>query len=63
RELGVQPADCLAVEDSPNGVMSAVAAGLHVVMVPDQTEPDEELAKKLYACIPSLHELPELLGK
>ncbi|MGN1147378.1 MAG: HAD family hydrolase, partial [Lachnospiraceae bacterium] len=28
RELGVQPADCLAVEDSPNGVMSAVAAGL-----------------------------------
>lgn len=59
-KLGESPADCLAVEDSPNGVLSAVAAGLSVVMIPDQTQPDEELAKKLFACIPSLNDLPGL---
>jgi HAD superfamily hydrolase (TIGR01509 family) len=32
--LGVDPADCLAVEDSPTGVRSAVAAGCRVVAVP-----------------------------
>lgn len=59
--LGKSPEACFAVEDSPNGVLSAYAAGLKVIMVPDQTEPDEDLAEKLYACIPSLGELPAVL--
>ena len=58
KELGADPAECLAVEDSPNGVLSAAAAGMKVVMVPDQTQPDEMLREKLYACIESLTELP-----
>lgn len=61
KELGADPSECLAVEDSPNGVLSAVTAGMKVVMVPDQTEPDEELKEKLYACVESLLELPEIL--
>ncbi len=61
KELGADPAECLAVEDSPNGVLSASAAGMKVVMVPDQTQPDEELKKKLYACIETLGELQGLL--
>ena len=32
--LGVRPEDCVAVEDSPTGVASAVAAGVPVVAVP-----------------------------
>lgn len=48
RELGLEPGACIAVEDSPNGVRSAFRAGCKVIMVPDQTEPDEELAKCLY---------------
>lgn len=60
-KLKKSPAECLAVEDAPNGVLSAAAAGIQVVMVPDQTKPDERLKKKLYACIDSLHELPDLL--
>jgi HAD superfamily hydrolase (TIGR01509 family) len=32
--LAVEPARCVALEDSPNGVASATAAGCHVVAVP-----------------------------
>lgn len=41
RALGVDPVDCVAIEDSPTGVRSAVAAGVptlavpHVVAVPE----------------------------
>lgn len=52
--LGLAPEECLAVEDSPNGVLAAYRAGCKVVMVPDQTEPDEELCTYLYACVASL---------
>jgi HAD superfamily hydrolase (TIGR01509 family) len=34
RLLGFEPADCLALEDSPTGVMSAVTAGAVVVAIP-----------------------------
>lgn len=33
-QLGVEPADCLAVEDSPTGARAAVAAGCITVAVP-----------------------------
>src|SRR5437773_2087309 len=35
RRLGVAAARCLALEDSPNGVASAKAAGMRCVAVPD----------------------------
>ena len=46
RQLALLPEECIAVEDSPNGVCSAYGAGCNVVMVPDQTEPDEALRGK-----------------
>ena len=61
RQLGIDPKEAYAVEDSPNGVLSAAAAGLRVIMVPDQTGPDEALCQKLYACVDSLSEIIELL--
>lgn len=61
QKLGVFPGEAFAVEDSPNGAMSAITAGLKVVFVPDQTQPEGEVAEKIYACIPSLMQLPELL--
>lgn len=60
-QLNLDPEDCLAVEDSPNGVLSAYRAGLKVVMVPDATEPDEELSKLLFARKDSLDQIIELL--
>jgi HAD superfamily hydrolase (TIGR01509 family) len=32
--LGADPANCVALEDSPNGVTSATAAGCHVIAIP-----------------------------
>ena len=60
-ELGLSPSQCMAVEDAPNGVLAAYRAGLKVVMVPDQTQPDEVLKKYLYACVPKLDDITALL--
>jgi HAD superfamily hydrolase (TIGR01509 family) len=41
--LDAEPAFCLALEDSFNGVRSASAAGMMTVMVPDLLEPTDEI--------------------
>ena len=60
-QLGLAPQECIAVEDSPNGVLSAYRAGCRVVMVPDQTEPDQELQKLLYARVDTLEGIISLV--
>jgi len=40
--LGVAPQDCVAIEDSPTGVRSAVAAGCRVLGVPNVREIDRQ---------------------
>jgi DNA helicase-2/ATP-dependent DNA helicase PcrA len=62
RELGLEPGECFAVEDSPNGVKSASAAGCKVVMVPDQTEPDEKLCGLLYAKMDVISDIKQLFA-
>ncbi len=56
-KIGEKPENCYAVEDSPNGVMSAYRAGMKVIMVPDLTQPDPETEQRLYAKIDSLEDL------
>lgn len=60
-QLGLKPEECIAVEDSPNGVMSAYRAGCRVIMAPDQTPADEEIRKYLYGCVRRLDEIAEYL--
>ena len=59
-QLGLPPEACMAVEDSPNGVLSAWQAGCKVVMVPDLTRPTEEMKPMLYACVEDLTRMMEL---
>ena len=62
-KLNLPPEKTFAVEDSPNGVISAYKAGCKVIMVPDQTEPDEELNRMLYACVHTLENIIQLMLK
>jgi HAD superfamily hydrolase (TIGR01509 family) len=59
--LGVDPADCLALEDSHNGVRSAASAGMMTVMVPDMLDPTEEMHTLCVRIARDLHEVRELL--
>ncbi|MBQ8378884.1 MAG: HAD family phosphatase [Oscillospiraceae bacterium] len=53
-ELGLSPSECIALEDSPNGIISAHRAGCKPIMIPDLSEPDEELLKICEARLDSL---------
>jgi HAD superfamily hydrolase (TIGR01509 family) len=44
RRLGVAPAACLALEDSPTGARAAMAAGMPLVIVPDLVAPPPAVA-------------------
>ena len=49
RGLGVEPAGCVAIEDSSNGLRSAAAAGMAVIAVPNPHYPPEPDALALAA--------------
>jgi HAD superfamily hydrolase (TIGR01509 family) len=58
RRLRVDPALCAAVEDSGNGILSAHAAGMRVVAIPNRTfPPSEDALRAADVVIPSLQEL------
>lgn len=59
--LLLEPSECMAFEDSPNGIRSASSAGCVTVMVPDLSGPDEELSKLIFASVSDLDEAVELI--
>jgi HAD superfamily hydrolase (TIGR01509 family) len=59
--LGIDAEDCLALEDSHNGVRAAHAAGMMTIMVPDLLDPTEEMHAKCVHIAESLHEVHRLL--
>lgn len=60
-KMQVEPSACMALEDSYNGIHAAFNGGLQPVMVPDLLPPNDEIQQKLYACVPSLLEVIDLL--
>ena len=60
-QLGLKPEKCLALEDSPTGILSAYRAGCLPVMIPDQDQPDEQTEQLLYAKADSLRDIIELV--
>lgn len=58
--LGINPQECIAVEDSPNGIISAYRADCVPVMVPDLDLPDEDTVKLTYKVCDNLKEIIHL---
>ena len=56
--LGVTPRTCLALEDSENGVRSALSAGMTVVQIPDLVQPSQSLRLLGHIILRSLHDVP-----
>lgn len=63
QQLGLEPDEIMAVEDSPNGIRSAAAAGMKTAMVPDLVMPDEEVKELLYLQCDSLLGVMDYLKK
>lgn len=59
--LKLKPSECLALEDSPNGIISAYRAGCKPVMIPDLSQPDEEIFCLLYKKLDRLDCVIDLL--
>ena len=59
--LGLKPQECMALEDSPNGIYAASSAGCVTVMVPDLTEPDDEVLPLIYTSAESLADVPAII--
>lgn len=59
--LGADPANCLALEDSHNGVRSAAAAGMMTVMVPDLLEATDEIRALCTFVVRDLHAVRSLV--
>lgn len=60
-KLGLEPCECLALEDSPTGIVSANKAGCFPVMIPDQDRPSEETKSLLFAQAECLNQVINLL--
>ena len=59
--MGVDPADCIGVEDSPNGVRAIHAAGMRPIMIPDQVEPNAEIEAIMWKRLDCLLDMIPLL--
>lgn len=59
--IGYKPENCVAVEDSANGVTAAYRAGLNVVMIPDLTKETDKEKAMTYKVVLNLKQLTDLL--
>jgi HAD superfamily hydrolase (TIGR01509 family) len=61
--LGAAPSECAAVEDTTNGLRSALAAGMAVYAVPNpHFPPDPEVLEQATAVVEKITDLPGALG-
>lgn len=56
-QIGINPAECLALEDSPNGSKAAVAAGMTTYIIPDGHSDSEQFADISPHIFDSLHDV------
>lgn len=56
KKLGLKVEECIAFEDSENGALAAIAAGLKVVVVPDLKQPSDYVRANCHQVITSLED-------
>jgi len=61
-QLGLRPEECLALEDSPTGILSANRAGCLPVMIPDLDQPGKNTETLLFAKADSLIDIIAILN-
>lgn len=54
-QIGTEPSDAYAIEDSYNGIRSASSAGMKAIMVPDMLEPIPEIETLCTAVLEDLY--------
>lgn len=59
--LGLDPGNCLALEDSPTGIRAGYAAGCLPVMIPDLDQPGEKTKELLFAKADSLTDIIDII--
>ena len=62
-KLGLKPEDCIAYEDSINGIKSAHSAEMTTVMVPDYLQPTDEIKPMINCLCDDLTKSIEFLNK
>lgn len=59
--INLSPSQCIAVEDSPNGIKSSTSANIPTIMIPDKIKPDSETISLCFKILPSLKDLCSFL--
>ena len=59
--LGVKPEECIVVGDTPADVFGGYAAGMDVVLIPDQVPANEETRAKSWKVLDNIGQLPAVL--
>ena len=59
--LGVEPFECVVLEDSLYGIESAYRAGMTAIMVPDLIEPDETVKNMAFCVVADLNEAKNVI--
>jgi HAD superfamily hydrolase (TIGR01509 family) len=63
RRIGIEPQNCLVLEDSQAGIQAAHAAGMYSILVPDMQPVEEGVSRLAYRQVISLHDVVPLLGE
>jgi len=62
RRLQVDPAACVALEDSEAGILAASRAGMRALLIPDGTPPSDAAVRAAFRVVASLHDARDLVA-